>query len=39
MYVESARNSRKEILLKDMHAVTLLKVSFIVSDVSWYRPI
>jgi hypothetical protein len=32
-------NCRKEILLQEMHAVTLLKISFIVSDVSWYRPI
>jgi len=39
MYVESARNCRKEILLQEMHAVTLLKISLIVSDVSWYRPI
>jgi len=28
----------KKILLQEMHALTLLKISFIVSDVSWYRP-
>jgi len=32
-------NCRKEILLQEMHAVTLLKVSSTVSDVSRYRPI
>jgi hypothetical protein len=32
-------NSRKEILLQEMHAVTLLKISLIVSDVFRYRPI
>jgi hypothetical protein len=32
-------NYRKEILLQEMQAVTLLKISFIVSDVSWCRPI
>ena len=32
-------NCRKEFLLQEMHTVTLLKISFIVSDISWYRPI
>jgi hypothetical protein len=32
-------NCRKEILLQEVHAVTLLQISLIVSDVSWYRPI
>ena len=32
-------NFRKEILLQEIYAVTLLKISFIVSDVSWYSPI
>jgi hypothetical protein len=32
-------NCRKESLLQEMHAVTRLKITSIVSDVSWYRPI
>ena len=32
-------NCRKEILLEEMHAVTLLKIPFIVCYISWYRPI
>ena len=30
------KNCRKEILLEEMRTGTLLKISFIVSDVSWY---
>jgi hypothetical protein len=33
------KKCRTETLLQDMHAVTLLKISFNVSDVSCYRPI